>query len=77
MKALRVLWLLGLALPALAVERPAGLGDVLAVRHWSYPDYTRVVVELDRPVRMTTPARRLPADARAQRDLGVEHLGVV
>ena len=33
------------------VERPDGLGDVVEVRHWSYPDYTRVVVELTRPVR--------------------------
>jgi len=53
--------------PALAVERPPGLGDVLEVRHWSYPDYTRVVVEIDRPVEIKFPARRLPADASAQR----------
>ena len=44
-----------------APERPPGLGDVAEVRHWSYPDYTRVVVELDR----TTPAevKVLGADA--------------
>lgn len=30
-------------------ERPSGLGDVVDVRHWSYGDYTRVVVELTRP----------------------------
>jgi N-acetylmuramoyl-L-alanine amidase len=30
----------------LGVERPPGLGDVADVRTWSYPQYTRVVVEL-------------------------------
>ncbi len=35
---------------ALGADRPKGLGDVREVRHWSYPDYTRVVVELTRPV---------------------------
>jgi N-acetylmuramoyl-L-alanine amidase len=34
----------------MAVERPKGLGDVEAVRSWSYEDYTRVVIELDRSV---------------------------
>ncbi len=54
------------ALPALlGVSRPEGLGDVREVRHWSYPEYTRVVVELDRPVR--TEVERLAADARAGR----------
>ena len=33
-------------------ERPKGLADVSAVRTWSYPDYTRVVVELTEPVRL-------------------------
>jgi len=67
---MRVWWLLcGLlvASPMLAVERPSGLGDVLEVRHWSYPDYTRVVVEIDRTVDIKTPAKRLPADPSAQR----------
>jgi len=52
----------------LGVDRPPGLSDVTAVRHWSYPAYTRVVVELTRPV--TTEVRRLAADrseARPQR----------
>ena len=31
-----------------APERPPGLGDVVDVRHWSYDDYTRIVIELDR-----------------------------
>lgn len=39
------------ALPLLVgVDRPKGLGDVTDVRTWSHPDYTRVVVELTRPV---------------------------
>lgn len=57
------LFVLGLAL--LGVKRPAGLGDVIEVRHWSYPDYTRVVVELDRSVH--TEVRRLAADPAAGR----------
>jgi len=51
----------------LGVTRPPGLGDVTEVRHWSYPDYTRVVVELSREVVIKTPVRRLPADAKAGR----------
>ena len=49
----------------LGAERPSGLGDVVEVRHWSYPDYTRVVVELTQPVR--TVLRELPADRGAGR----------
>ena len=61
----RLALLLVLAALSLGVTRPPGLGDVLAVRHWSYPDYTRVVIELDRPVK--TEVERLPADAGADR----------
>jgi len=50
----------------LGVERPKGLGDVDDVRTWSYPDYTRVVVELDRSVGQPEVAR-LSADPRAGR----------
>jgi N-acetylmuramoyl-L-alanine amidase len=57
------LFVLGLAL--LGVKRPQGLGDVIEVRHWSYPGYTRVVVELDRSVH--TEVRRLAADPAANR----------
>jgi N-acetylmuramoyl-L-alanine amidase len=53
------------ALALLGVTRPGGLGDVVEVRHWSYPDYTRVVIELTRPV--DTAVKRLAADARAGR----------
>ena len=56
----RLLVLALLLVGLLGVERPAGLGDVVEVRHWSYPDYTRVVVELTQPVR--TVVRELPAD---------------
>ncbi len=66
MSARRVVFALSLAALVLAaVRRPAGLGDVTDVRHWSYPDYTRVVVELDRPVQPVV--RRLAADPRATR----------
>lgn len=58
--------LLAAALPfLLGVERPPGLGDVARVEHWSYPGYTRVMVETTRPVR--TRVERLPADPRGGR----------
>ncbi len=44
----------------LGVERPPGLADVRDVRHWSYPNYTRVVVELSSGV--DTTVKRLAAD---------------
>jgi N-acetylmuramoyl-L-alanine amidase len=63
----------GLALAIALLAPSAGLAEdvhadrtrVRAVRHWSYADYTRVVIELSAPVR--TSAQRLPADASAQR----------
>jgi N-acetylmuramoyl-L-alanine amidase len=58
--------LLALALPALlGAERPPGLGDVKHVRHWSFPGFTRVVVETTRPVR--TRVERLGADPASRR----------
>jgi N-acetylmuramoyl-L-alanine amidase len=58
-----------LTLPALlGVERPKGLGDVVDLRTWSYPDYTRVVVELTRSVALKEDGLvRLAADRRAGR----------
>jgi N-acetylmuramoyl-L-alanine amidase len=57
-----------LVLPLLlGVERPAGLGNVTEVRHWSYDDYTRVVIELDRPVVIKTEVKRLPPNTKAGR----------
>lgn len=53
-------------IPALmGVKRPAGLGDVEDVRTWSYEDYTRVVVEVTRPVE--TEVKRLTANRKAGR----------
>jgi N-acetylmuramoyl-L-alanine amidase len=49
----------------LGIERPPGLADVADVRHWSYPSYTRVVVELTAPIE--TIVKRLPPDRRAGR----------
>jgi N-acetylmuramoyl-L-alanine amidase len=60
-----VLLLFVLSGALLGVERPAGLGDVEGIRHWSYPSYTRVVVELSGPV--MTEVQRLPADPAAGR----------
>jgi N-acetylmuramoyl-L-alanine amidase len=61
----RLLALACVALAALGAERPEQLGDVVELRHWSYPDYTRVVIELSQPVR--TVVRELPADRGAGR----------
>jgi N-acetylmuramoyl-L-alanine amidase len=62
--------LLGLLLVVpllLGAERPSGLGDVVEVRHWSYPDYTRIVVETTRPVKLESTVRRLGANRSAGR----------
>ncbi len=48
------------ALACMAPERPPGLGEVVDIRHWSYDEYTRVVIELDRHAE--TEAKKLPAD---------------
>ena len=64
-RAMFVLVLLALIPVLLGVSRPKGMGDVQDVRTWSYPDYTRVVIELSRPVE--TEVVRLTADAKAGR----------
>jgi N-acetylmuramoyl-L-alanine amidase len=51
-----------LAASLVGADRPS---DVRGVQHWSYPEFTRVVIELARPVR--TEVERLPADAAAGR----------
>ena len=38
------------ALAGLGAARPPALADVVSVHHWTYPEYTRVVIELSRPV---------------------------
>jgi N-acetylmuramoyl-L-alanine amidase len=60
-----VLLLLLISSIAMGVSRPRGLADVLEVRHWSYPDYTRVVVELSRSVE--TEVRHLAPDPSAKK----------
>ncbi len=56
------------ALVAIAAERPKGLADVREVRTWSYPDYTRVVVELTAPVDLVSEdLTRLAANRKANR----------
>jgi N-acetylmuramoyl-L-alanine amidase len=46
----------------LGAERPP---EVRRIEHWSYPEFTRVAIELVRPSETTV--QRLPADARAGR----------
>jgi N-acetylmuramoyl-L-alanine amidase len=48
-----------------SLDRPKGLASVTGVRHWSYPSFTRVSIELSKPV--TAEARRLPSDPEARR----------
>ena len=64
-------WLLaiGVLVPALvAIERPPGLSDVADIRTWSYPEYTRVVLELEGVRDLGPPALvRLPANSAAHR----------
>jgi N-acetylmuramoyl-L-alanine amidase len=50
------------ALLGLGADRPS---DVRGIRHWSYPEFTRVAIELSRPTRASLD--RLGADARAGR----------
>jgi N-acetylmuramoyl-L-alanine amidase len=66
-QTLRVLAVASLALAGLGATRPPGLADVVAVRHWSYPEFTRVVVEVSAPVRGELEVRRLPPDPGAER----------
>jgi N-acetylmuramoyl-L-alanine amidase len=54
--------LLGVGLGA---ERGPGLADVVGVRHWSYDEYTRVVIELSRET--DAQVRRLDADSASGR----------
>ena len=66
-RAGRVL-LVFLSLALLGADRPPGLGDVRDVRTWSYPGYTRVVVELTRGISLEAdPTVRLPPDPKARR----------
>jgi hypothetical protein len=64
---------------ALAPAAAAASGAVRDVRHWSYGEYTRVVVELSQPV--ATAVREAPADpasgapARLYVDLPGIHVG--
>ncbi len=46
---MRAALLIPTAVALMGAGRPPGLADVREVRHWSYPDYTRVVVELSAP----------------------------
>ena len=60
--ALRLCVLVAFAATGVAAERAP---DVRAIRHWSYPDFTRVAIELNRPAQVRVD--RLGADSRAGR----------
>ena len=55
------LWLASLAL--LGAGGPPDRGEVVAVRHWTYPSYSRVAIELSRPT--STEGHSLPPDPAA------------
>lgn len=63
--AVPIALLLALLPLLMGVERPRGLGDVDDVRTWSHDEFTRVVVELSRPVEAEV--RQLGADRKAGR----------
>ena len=65
MNARRRLLLLLLAPLLVGAGRGPGMGDVSDVRTWSYPDYTRVVIELTQPV--AAEVQRLAANPKADR----------
>jgi N-acetylmuramoyl-L-alanine amidase len=64
-RVIGVLLLALLSVSLMGSKRPAGLGDVRTVRTWSHPGYTRVVVELTRPV--SAEIVSLKANAKAGR----------
>jgi N-acetylmuramoyl-L-alanine amidase len=60
--------LAALAALLVGVGRPPNLLDVKDLRHWSYPDYTRVVIELSGEAALKgTPQILPPADGRPRR----------
>ncbi|MBW2243553.1 MAG: N-acetylmuramoyl-L-alanine amidase [Deltaproteobacteria bacterium] len=65
-RAVAISWLGLFAIVLLGAERPPGLADVRDVRHWSYKNYTRVVVELSGPTGRSE-VKRLAADRKAGR----------
>ena len=56
-----ILWLVALAGLLAGLDRPPSLLDVKEIRHWSYPDYTRVVIELTGEVALRNTPQLLPA----------------
>ena len=45
---------------SLGVTRPDDLGDIVAVQHWSYPEFSRVVIQISEPADATI--GEVPAD---------------
>jgi N-acetylmuramoyl-L-alanine amidase len=64
----RLAVLVALAGMLAGVDRPPSLLDVSDLRHWSYPDYTRIVIELSGSFTLKgTPQLLPPAGDRPQR----------
>jgi N-acetylmuramoyl-L-alanine amidase len=48
------------AFASLGARRPDGLGDVVDIQHWSYPEFSRVVIQISEPALATV--GEVPAD---------------
>ena len=64
------------SLALLGAGRGEELGDVVSVRHWSYPSYSRVVIELSRPLAAEVHALPPDPDAGAPARLFLDLPGV-
>ncbi len=77
-RRLALLLLVAMALVLAGAKARPGLGSVNAQRHWSYPDYTRVVLELSGPVKVKADPHLLPPmnDKGARLYLDIEGIWV-
>jgi N-acetylmuramoyl-L-alanine amidase len=71
-----ILLLVALAGMLAGVDRPPALFDVKEVRHWSYPDYTRIVIELTGGVTLRNAAQLLPPSGDRPQRLYIDVDGV-
>lgn len=61
---------------AVGATRRPGLGDVTELRHWSYDEYTRVVLELTDEVQIKSPPKLLPASGSLPERLYLDVEGI-
>jgi len=73
---LRAALLIAFAAMLLGLDRPPNLLDVKDLRHWSYPDYTRVVLELSGEVALRNTPQLLPAAGDRPQRLYIDLDGV-